>query len=255
MLRLRTVLILGATAAFGCGGSGNGGGTGTGTMSDMSSGMADGPTIVGEHGTLTDYFSNAPLAGFTITDGQNSTTSDADGNFVLPVELGATLKTTVTGPMYTMLFLPDGTASTTSPDRGYIPIPDVMGLGLEQQILGTDPTKALIQITVLKTGACTSLAGGTLTVNSPAGAQVAYFTTQGLPTGSAFADVDVGRHKPVAVVYNAEPGVDIDVTIHHPTCTQVAPGTTMDGYALTGKATTMPLEPGDNNTSLVFALE
>lgn len=221
----------------------------------MSTAVDAGPTIVGQHGVVIDYFSNAPLAGFTLTDGQNTTTSDAAGNFVLPAPAGVVLAPTVTGPMYTTLHLPEATASGVDVNRGAIPIPSASTFGLEQQVVANDQTMALIQITVLKRGACTAIAGGTVTVNAPAGAMVKYFTTQGLPSATNFQEVDGSRNKPAAVVYNVPPGQQVDITINHPTCHQASQDTAINGMILSGKVATVAAEPGDVNASLVYVLE
>ena len=247
--------ILGlALLAVGCGGSSMGTGGG-GSNADMSNAVDAGPTIVGQHGIVIDYFTNAPLAGFTVTDGQNTTTSDAAGNFVLPAPAGVALAPTVTGPMYSTLHLPEAMASGVDVNRGALPIPSSSTFALEQQVVGNDQTMALIQITVVKTGACTAIAGGTVTVNSPAGALVKYFTPQGLPTATSFQEVDGSRNKPAAVVYNVPPGQPIDITINHPTCKQVATGTPFNGMLLSGNVATVATEPGDVNASLVYVLE
>ena len=221
----------------------------------MSSAGDAAPTVIGQHGVVIDYFTNAPQAGFTVTDGQNMTTTDANGNWLLPAPAGVALAPTVTGSMYTTLHLPEAMASGVDVDRGAIPIPSLSTFGLEQQIVANDQTMALIQITVLKTGACTAIAGGTVTVNSPAGALVKYFTTQGLPTAPSFQEVDGSRNKPAAVVYNVPTGQQIDITINVPNCTMAPRTIAIDGMLLSGNVDTEPTEPGDVNESLVYALQ
>ena len=212
-----------------------------------------GPVIVGQHGTVVDYFNGMPQAGFTVTDGTNSTTTDAEGHFVLPAPMGVKLAPMVTGPSYTQLYLPEVTAVDADVDRGDIPIPSAQSFALEQQVLSSDPAKANVYITLAKTGACTSLAGGTLTVLSPAGVGVAYFTSQGLPTGTSF--IDRAGNLPVALVYNVPPGEDITIQLNHPTCKLAPADTTIHGAIFTGHVQTAACEPGDNNSDLVFAVE
>jgi hypothetical protein len=252
----RALTLAIAVVAVGCGGGGSSNGTGGGGSSaDMSNAVDARPTIIGQHGVVIDYFSNMPLAGFTLTDGQSSTTTDASGNFVLPAPEGVALAPTVTGPMYTTLHLPEATAAGVDVDRGAIPIPSSSTFSLEQQVVANDQAMALIQITVLKSGACAAIAGGTVTVNAPAGALVKYFTTQGLPTATEFQEVDGSRNKPAAVVYNVPPGAQIDLTINHPTCHQASRDTATNGMLLTGHVVTEATEPGDVNSSLVYILE
>ncbi len=251
---LRLVLALGLGAAAGCGGGSNGTGGG-GSAADMSSGADAGPTIVGQHGIVIDYFTNAPQAGFTVTDGQNTATTDASGSFLMPAPAGVALAPTVIGPMYSTLHLPEAMASGVDVDWGSIPIPSSSTFALEQQIVGNDQTMGLIQITLVKTGACTAIAGGSVTVNAPAGAMVKYFTTQGLPTAPSFQEVDSSLNKPAAVVYNVPVGQPIDITINHPTCTVVARDQPINGKLLSGKVDTEATEPGDVNASLVYVLQ
>jgi hypothetical protein len=146
-------------------------------------------------------------------------------------------------------------ASGVDLNRGAIPIPSSSAFSLEQQVVANDQTMALIYVTLLKTGACTAIAGGTLTVNSPAGALVKYFTTQGLPTATSFQEVDGSLSKPAAVVYNVPPGQQIDITVNHPTCKQVAKGSPFNGLIFSGHVATVATEPGDVNSSLVYVLE
>ncbi|MCU1279458.1 MAG: hypothetical protein JWM53_3004 [bacterium] len=254
METLRYVALAGCIAALGCGGTRTGSSDG-GAEVDMSPAVGDGPTIIGQHGVVIDYFSNMPLAGFTVTDGQNSATTAADGTFVMPAPMGATLAPSVTGPMYTQLFLPTATVAGVDVDWGAIPIPSSSSFMLEQQIVANDQAKALVQISLVKTGACTAVTGGTLTVNAPAGASVRYFTAQGLPTATAFTEVDASLHKPVAVLYDVPPGAAIDLTINHPTCKVAAQDKPIAGKVLSGAVTTMATEPGDKNSSLVYVLE
>jgi len=111
-----------------------------------------------------------------------------------------------------------------------------------------------VQVTVLQASTCPSIAGGTLTVESPEGASVAYFTDQKLPTGNSFID-GTTDHRPVAVIYNLEPGVDLGVTLHVPGCTQAPPDTPFEHASLNGKVTTAAVEPGDHNSSLVLIVQ
>jgi hypothetical protein len=208
--------------------------------------------VPGLRGTVVDYFSDMPLAGLTVVDGDNTTTTDANGNFELPTT--GPLAPVVSGPMYTTLYLPQATPGSVEIEHGSIPIPSAQGLALEQQLLSTDSTKALVQVTVVQAPTCASIAGGTITVVSPADAKVAYFTTQKLPTGSSFVDGITG-HRPVAVIYDLEPGAPLEVEVNTPNCTQVPPNTPFDHTSLTGNVTTAPLEPGDNNSSIVYFVE
>ena len=215
--------------------------------------MSGGPVIVGQHGRLIDYFNSTPLAGLTVADGTNSVTTDAAGAFVLPGPMGELLKPAASGSGFATLYLPEAMAAAVDIDRGDVPMATTSAFSLEQQILANDTTKSLVHILLAKTGACASFAGGTVTVNAPAGAKVAYFTTSGLPTSSTM--FDIVAPKPAAVIYDVDPGADLDLTIDVPGCTQMPAGTVLNGMALTGKVTTMATEPGDNAAALTFVMQ
>jgi hypothetical protein len=200
-----------------------------------------------------DYFKLTPLAGFTVSDGANTTSTDANGNWVLPAPMGTDLAPLVTGPGYSTLHLATAQAAGTDVDYGAIPIPDTSSFALELSLLGADSSKALVQIIVVPTGACTSVAGGTLTVTSPSDAKVAYFASSNLPTGTQFGNTVANR--PVAVVYDIAPDKQLTVEMVHPTCKLAASGTATKGAAYDGKTTLLPAEPGDNNSVLALIAE
>ena len=54
---------------------------------------------------------------------------------------------------------------------------------LEESILGNVTTDALVRVVVAVTGSCTSAVGGALTVISPAGTTVTYFSSSNIPGG------------------------------------------------------------------------
>lgn len=242
-------MIIGTALLAGCGGGK------TNNAPDMATAdMSGGPVIEGEHGTLVDYFSMKPLAGLTVTDGANSTTTADDGSFLLPAPMGATLAPFAGGPSYATLHLPEATAAGVDVDRGVVPMAQMTSFGLEQMILANDQTKALVHILIVKTGACASIANGTITVNAPAGAKLAYFSTSGLPTSTTM--FDIASPKPAAVVYDITPDAVLDLKIDAPGCTQIPFGTTpMSGMMLTGKVATPATEPGDQAAALIFVLQ
>lgn len=252
----KPVLLLAFTvAAAGCGGSSTSM-TATPTPPDMASTGTGGggPSIIGQHGTVVDYFKLTPLAGFTVTDGTNSTTTDDAGNWVLPLPVGSESAPTVTGAGYSTLQLVKVKAAADDVDLGPVPIPDTMSLALEASITGADTSKALVQVIIVPTGACKSLAGGTLTVISPPDAKVAYFTSGALPTASSFSDVVSNR--PVAVVYDIDPAATaLEVTMTHPSCKLAAADTTYKGAVFEGVGKLAAIEPGDFNATLALLAE
>jgi len=247
-VKIPASLIIGTALVAGCGGSKSTGSPDMVMVADMG-----GPVIEGEHGTLVEYFTMMPVAGLTVTDGTNSVTTGADGTFVLPAPLGATLKPFAGGPGYATLYLPEATAEGVDVDRGIVPMAQTSSFMLEQSILANDQTKALVHILLVKSGSCTSVANGTVTVNAPATAKVAYFSTAGLPTAPTMSDI--GAPKPAAVLYDVDPGATLDVKVDVPGCTTAPAGTAVNGMALTGQVTTMATEPGDNAAALIFVLQ
>ena len=243
----KPLLLLVAAALAGCGGA-----KGSGTP-DLAPPTSDAGAIVGEHGQLMDYFDLTPLVGFTVTDGTNTTTSDANGVWVLPAPMGAELAPTVIGPSYSTLQLAKATAASADVDFGPIAMPSSATFMTELNILGADQTKALVQVTIIPTGACTSVAGGTLSVTSPAGASVAYFSPAALPLATQF--YDTMDHRPSAVVYNIDLGSTVELSMNHPTCKLAAAGTTFDGALYEGVAALTASEPGDNNSVMVLLAE
>lgn len=239
--------LLVAAGLLGCGG---GNGT-TRTAPDLAPPATD-AGIVGQHGRVIDYFNLTPLAGFTVTDGSNSTTTDANGEFVLPAPMDVDLAPIVTGPKYSTLQLARARAAAADVDLGPITIPSSSTFMSELSIINADQTKALVQVVIIPTGACTSVAGGTLTVTSPPGAAVAYFSASGFPVGTQM--VDTMQHRPAAVVYNVEPGASLEVALTHPTCKLSAAGTAFAGAVYSGVKLS-PTEPGDNNSAMVLLAE
>jgi hypothetical protein len=239
-------LLIVAASLIGCSGSKGA----TGEMPDLA---PPSTAIVGQHGQVVDYFSLMPLSGFTVTDGTNTTTTDADGKWVLPAPMDVDLAPTVTGPSYSMLQLAMAKAVSTDVDLGFITIPSTDTFTTELNILGADTTKALVQVIIIPTGSCTSVAGGTLTVTSPANAAVAYFSTAALPLATQFYDTK--QHRPSAVVYNIDPGATLEVTMNHPTCKLSAAGTPYAGAVYEGVAKMAPSQPGANNAAIVLLAE
>ncbi|HEX6837344.1 MAG TPA: hypothetical protein VF334_12270, partial [Polyangia bacterium] len=193
-----------------------------------------------------------PLAGFSVTDGNNTTTTDANGEFVLPAPMDVELAPIVTGPKYSTLQLARVKAAAADVELGPITIPSSSTFMSEMSIINADQSKALVQVVIIPTGACTSVAGGTLTVTSPPGAAVAYFSASGFPVGMQM--VDTMQHRPSAVVYNIEPGATLEVTMSHPTCKLAPAGTAFDGAVYAGVKVS-PTEPGDNNSAMVLLAE
>ncbi|MGH7294668.1 MAG: hypothetical protein ACRELB_07040 [Polyangiaceae bacterium] len=215
--------------------------------------------VVYSYGTLITSGNLVPVKGLTVTDGGQSTTTDAQGSWSLTLPLGSTLAGMVSGtsegdPFSTLALVG---ATTTGPDfdHGNIIIPDQSTFQLEQETLTADASMALVHVLVVPTGACTSAAGGTLAVTSPAGAQVMYFDTTGYPSASQTTFADLGDGRPVADIYDAAPGAPLTVQVTHPTCTMVPYPAAFGGGILTGQVTLQAAEPGDHNAALIVVLD
>jgi hypothetical protein len=216
--------------------------------------------IVYDYGTLLANGTLAPVKGLTVTDGNQTTTTDAQGNWSLTLPMGATLAPvvngTVQGDPYSNLMLPQATATSADVDRGNIIIPDQSTFSLERISLGSTDTDAVVHVVAATTGACTSVAGGTLTVTSPSGAKVNYFNAQGYPVASQTSMVDPPvPQRPVADIYDVPPGSPITLTVTHPTCALAPYPVTVTGGSFDGQVATKAAEPGDNNSALVILLQ
>lgn len=213
-------------------------------------------TIV-EHGTIVDYFTLKPVAGLAVADNGVMTTTDADGKWSLSVPANSVLQPMVTGPKYTKLLFPDSAPSGAEADFGTSVMPDSSTYNLEQNSLDNfDPNKALVQIVLVPTGACTSLVGGKAKVVSPAGAALTYFGgSSGIPLASVDSFEAVKPDRPVVVAYNIDVGAELVVEITHPTCKQVAYPVTYAGKTYSGKVRTQAAEPGDLNSALVIVMQ
>jgi hypothetical protein len=221
--------------------------------------------IASEHGTIIDYQvlltsgRVSPVEGLTVTDGDQSTTTDVQGNWSLTVPLGATLSPSVAGTSkgdpYSTLFLPTATPAGTDVDRGTVVVADQSTFTLEQQLLSSDSSQAIVHVGALTASSCPSVAGGTINVTSPAGAKVMYFDAQGYPSTSQTSFAALSLPNPVAVLYDVAPGADIELQVSHPTCTASALPFTSGGASFDGQVQSMAAEPGDYVSVVLIQLQ
>jgi hypothetical protein len=240
-------LIAGLIAASGCGSK-------TVAMMDAGSPDLTAPPMVTEHGVMLDYQSLMPVAGLTVTDGAASAMTDAQGMWTMTVPAGA-LAPVVTGPSYSQDIFPSSTSAASDVDFGPQVIPTAAAYNLEQILLSSDNTKALVHLVALPSTTCTDPSGGTVNVLSPAGAMVAYFAASNIPDPALTATQTVMAPRPLAVIYNVTPGADVTFEFHHPTCTQVPYPTTFNGKVLSGKVPTKAAEPDHVNSALALLLK
>jgi hypothetical protein len=220
---------------------------------DMTQAAQDGG-IVGQHGKTVDYFSGMPLAGLTVTDGTATTTTDTNGEWQLPAPAGQMLAPVISGSGYALLHLPYATAGADDMDRGTIVMATTQDFMTEQSLLSFDTTKAVVHVAIVLTGACTSLAGGSLTLDAPSGGSLTYFDKSGLPIGSQL--VDAAPTKPSALLYNITPGATLSLSLTHPTCTLAPAGSvTVTGVDFSGQVLTQAAEPGDITSVIVLVAQ
>jgi hypothetical protein len=230
--------------------------TADGGPSNSEAGSPAGGSAVTETGTIVDYETLDPLAGFTVTDNGVSATTDANGHFSLSVPASVTLlQPTVTGPSYTLLLFPRSTPAGSVANYGSNVIPSSSTYSLEQTILGNDQTKALVQIVALTSGSCATAVGGSVQVVSPAGTSVSYFSTENIPDSSLTSFQAVQSPRAVAVVYNVPVGAQLTLAVTHPTCTLAPFPVESGGMMMIGQVTTQATEPGDVNSALVLMLQ
>ncbi len=227
---------------------------------DADAGAPDDAAIAGydgmttAHGTIVDYFTLNGIPNLTITgQGQSATTDDA-GAFSFVVNGDQPLMPQVTGPSFCDLIFPEVIPAQADLDYGPSVMASSSTFSIETSGLSADLSKGLVQIVVRTDASCASAAGGTLTVVSPPGTSVAYFNTLGLPdnTVTSFQNVQVPR--PVAVVFNVEPGAELVLRVDHPTCTQVPFPYERDGRTYTGRVDIRAIDPGSFNSALVLQL-
>jgi hypothetical protein len=247
-----------SSAPGGNGSGGDDGGTGGGEASSGSTVTEHG--LVYDYGTFLTSGTLVAVPGLTVTDGDQTATTDANGKWSITLPLSATMQPVVTGTSkgdpYSNLMLPMATAAASDLDWGNIIFPDVSTFQLERVTLGSDDSQAVVHVVTDLAGACTSVAGGVLAVTSPPGAKVNYFDSTGYPSATATSMVDPpvpGR--PVADIYDLTPGADITLTVTHPTCHLAPYPVTVTGASLTGQVTTKAAEPGDNNSAMNIVLE
>jgi hypothetical protein len=105
---------------------------------------------------------------------------------------------------------------------------------------GYDPSLGLLGLSVLSLGRCASPSGATLEITGPdaGSSRIIYLASNGTPSSATSV---TSASLPSAFAYNVPVGVDLSVTVSHPTCAQapypVAAGTNV---TLTGKVRVAP---------------
>jgi hypothetical protein len=210
-----------------------------------------GPDHVVDRGTVTDYGSGNPLKNITVSEIGLTATTDPSGTFSLTVPKNTPLDLVVSGGEYTKTLIGQLSLSADF-DRQEIPIPQLGLFHVAQAALdGYDTAKGIGYLLVEPTGSCKDVGGGTLKVNSPAGATAVYFKDK-FPDAMQTSFASVVGHLPVAAVYNVPPGAALDLTLTHATCKQKPFPATVAGVTYSGKVN---VEGGDSNSVAFYFLE
>lgn len=182
-------------------------------------------------GQVIDFNTSKGIQGVTITAGSVVATTDATGKYTLNVPKNTPYSMTVAAPNYLKL-LEQEWMLTGDADRGKTHFVDVATQQtLQNALSGYDATLATVSILVERKGTCASEGGATITMANQGSAVLKYFKG-GFPSNTS-SSVTAGD-LPSAVLYNIPPGSQVQLTITHPTCKQVAfPTTDPDAPNLT----------------------
>jgi hypothetical protein len=207
------------------------------------------------HGTVIDYFNLSGIPNLTLTaEGQTATTDDA-GAFSMMVNGDQPLMPHLTGPNFVELIFPEVVPAQADLDYGPSVMASLNTFSVETSGLGANVSKGLVQVLVRADASCPSVAGGTVTVLSPPGATVVYFSQTGYPDNTLTSLQDVMAPRPAVVVYDVEPGAQLVLQVNHPTCKQVPFPYMRDGRTYTGKVDIRAINPGNFNSALVLQLQ
>jgi hypothetical protein len=179
--------------------------------------------------------SSAAIAGATVTAGDQTATTAADGTFSLTLQKGDPFQLSVTADGYAML-VEQQTSLQADYDAGSTEIvPNATASLLTSILSGYDATLGVLSVAVMPTGACASEDVTTITV-SPAGSAQVVYMSNGIPSTTLKAVK--GGQFPSAVIYNVAPNTPLTVTATQATCTQVAFPYTANGVDYTGVIST-----------------
>jgi hypothetical protein len=104
---------------------------------------------------------------------------------------------------------------------------------------GYDPSLGLLGLSVRSLGRCADTSGATLEITGPdAGSSRVIYLANGTPSSATSV---TGAAEPSAFAYNVPVGVDVSVTVSHPTCAPAPyPVTSGTNVTLTGKVRVSP---------------
>lgn len=228
--------------------------SGTSEAGDEDSGSPAG--TIKDNGNVTTYDDNGktPIKNAPLVEGDATGTTDDKGNFTLTIPAEQPYSLVIKPPpgtstQYVTTYMPEIIAHGDN-NRPKIMVPSVDTFHLAQGALpGFDTSKGVIYVVVYATGSCASIAGGTVSVVSPADAKLVYF--DGALTSTAatkFAD----DHIPGAALYNVTPGADVKIEITHPTCKMREFPAAHENVTYTGKVEVHPASEEANSALVVF---
>jgi hypothetical protein len=215
---------------------------------------SDGP-VVTQTGTTVSYTpcsEPTPVAGATVTVGDRSAVTAADGSYSIEVPQAAPFTMTVTAPSYIPLTEAEDTVAA-SYDRGNtLLISNQTAMFLEDALPSYSATGSLLTIELVKTGSCTEVAGTTVTVSAAGTQAVTQYPAQcASPVGGTSATDGTFPTASDAVVYNLPAGAHT-VTATSPKCTQIPYPYTDPATGLTYEGTVTTQSGNANAFTRVF---
>jgi len=204
-----------------------------------------------DQGNIVSYDDGkTPLRGATVAAGSVTTTTDDKGNFTLDAPSNTPVSLIISLDQYATTYMPETIlgGDYTWPK---IFVPSTSTFHLAQGALPNfDASKGVVYLVAYALPPCQTIAGATVTVESPPDAAIVYF--HGALTSQS--QLQFEDHVPGAALYNVPPGADVKVTLHHPSCTQKAFPVTVDNATFTGKVDVHAASE-DANSALDLFLE
>lgn len=219
---MRTLLIGLFVFAAGCSSKSNSGAPAEDAGTGDDAGTADtgaSTQRVTDKGSVMDFDNKKPLAGVTVSEGDVSTTTDANGEWTLTPLANTPVTLVFKKDKYTTLQYPEVLISGDT-QRETVSALKVDTLNFVGNSLANwDSTKGIVFVGLKLLPSCTDQSGATASVSAPAGTTTNYVNASGVPQGS-LTSVQAGQDPGVAV-YNVEPNASVKIQISHPTCTMV----------------------------------
>jgi hypothetical protein len=214
-----TALVL-AVSSSGCSSSSDGGTPADAGAADTAATVDSAPDAskVKDEGVMVNFDDSKPLAGVTVTEGDASMVTGADGKFSLVVPKGEG---------HTLSFSKDGFITENYPegilsvdvDRGKIKIvPQATYDLVTGSFSGFNPTHGLLYIEVETESTCATATGSTLTLATP-GVEVVRYVKGGIPSATQ-SSINQAEQPVVALFYNVPTDTQLDVVFGDTTCAQ-----------------------------------